>query len=1036
MTITTIRTVALATLALAWAAAPGHPGGSDLEARAPAPAGTAARAGAADTVGGRYIVRLADGAARTRLLVEVVGGPLTLDARHERLVRGLRSIHEAAYAEADDALAAARSAGTVTEIDRLWIVNAVVAELDPAAVSALEADPAVVEIVPDRRLTPGTSGAVPTVGGRIGDGIGAAADPSEEIAILNVPQAWAAGITGKGAIVANTDTGVNGEDTTFGDRWRGYVAGSDASWYAPIPLTVFPVDDGSIGGFGHGTATMALMTGGEETYGVAFDATWIAGDVFEGDEGFVSNALRTLQWLADPDGDPTTVSDVPDVVSNSYGLTDLDPSTNRVRCDPIFNEAIDALEAAGAIVIWSAGNEGTRGVTSPANRADSPVNAFAVGGVTVQGDPVASSGQGPSACGGAAKPEVVAPGESVLTRNRFDQFIRLTGTSFSTPLVGGVLALMRSKDPTITPEAAKTILLETARDLGAPGDDNATGRGMVDAAAALSRVQRPAQPLARLVGYRLPDTPGKLGGSSVERSLVLRPGGTHSLRPLLSNHGAAIGATTATLSSPTPGVSITRATIPLQAAVSGEFFGPEGGDAFAASLDPSVPPGTPIVLNLAVQGAPVGPFRMVVPAGEPVPGDFATHDHGRVVLTVTNFGAMGYYTGLHSGGFDLEGNGFRFPEDSPNWLFHAGFMAGTAANRLSDAIPYGEDTQTASDWIPVWGFPITADAAAGGQRITTLYDDRKALEPLGLKVRQESFAFSDPGEDAFVVVQYVVTNTTSRSIGGLRLGLFADWDLPGSGVAPAETAGWDSARRLGFVRGTSGQPTLGVVWLDNVSIGQVTYRVLERDEIIASPKGNPLTGRAPEPARAPNAFAGEFSDAEKWDALTSGQSKTSVDEPQDLWQVIGVGPVTIAAGATDTVAVALVAGESLPALQAAAEAAREAYFSRVLGTAPPPPPPAPEDLALLQNFPNPFRSGDSTTIRFDVPGSGGRLDLAVYDVTGRRVTTLRSGDAVEGEQAVSWDGRDGGGSPVPAGVYVIRLIVGSQERSVRALVLP
>lgn len=1028
-----IRTMALATAALAaWAVAPADSEWSASRLLPTAIASTDAAGVEPDTVGNRYIVRLADGTARTRLLAEVIGQPLTLDARHERLVRGLRSIHDAAYAEAGDALASARSVGAVTEIDRLWIVNAVVTELDPAAVAALRADPTIAEVVPDRRLSLGAfaGGGDPEVSRLM-------ADPSDEIAFLNVPEVWAQGVTGKGAIVANVDTGVNADDETLGDRWRGYFAGSDATWYAPVPLTVFPTDEDDLFGFGHGTATMGLLTGGEESYGVAFDATWIAGDVFEEREGWVSNALKILEWMTDPDGDPSTRSDVPDVVSNSYGLEDVD-ETGRVRCDPIFNEAIDALEAAGAIVIWSAGNVGPTGVTSPANRADSPVNAFAVGGIDLNRNPVPSSGRGPSRCGGAhaVKPEVVAPGQDVLTRNRFGQFTRLTGTSFATPLVGGVLALMRSKNPTITPEAAKTILLETASDIAPAGDDNQTGFGLVDAAAALARVQRPSQPLARLVGYRPPDLPGKLGGASLAQSLILRPGSTHSLRPLLSNHGPAIGETQATLSTPTPGVSVTGATVSLSAAQTGTFFGPEGGEDLVVHLDPSVPPGTPIVLDLAIQDAPIGPFRMIVPAGEPIAGDFATHDRGRALLTVTNFGSLGYYTGIHQGRPQLEGQGFRFPANGPSWLFHAGFMAGTSSERLSDAIPYGEDTQNSSDFVPLWGFPITTDQAAGGQRITTGYDDRKAPEPVGLDVEQRSYAFDD---EPFVLVQYIVTNTGDRPLGGLRLGLFADWDLPGTGIAPTETAGWDPQRRLGFVQGSNQEPFLGVTWLDNVPLGQVTYTVLERDEIMESTKGNPVS---PDlfPAAAPPAFEGEFSDAEKWDALTSGQSKTSVTQPQDLWQVIGVGPVTLAAGATDTVAVALVAGESRSALEAAAEAAREAYFTRVVGTEPPPPPSAPEDLALLQNFPNPFRSGESTTVRFDVPDdpavSGGRLDLAVYDVSGRRVVTLRSGDATGGEQAASWDGRDDGGRPVPAGVYVIRLIVGGQDRSVRALVLP
>lgn len=983
----------------------------------------------------RVILRLADGGARARALVEAVASP-TLEARHERVVRELRAIHDASLSAARDPIESARAAGALIELDRLWLVNAVVVEVDPGWIGRLEADPAIAAVVPDRRLTLGPAAGIP---GGLAPAVATAA--SDEISRLNVPTVWDQGITGRGAIVANTDTGVNGMDDTFGARWRGRFAGDDASWYAPIPLTVFPVDDGSIGGFGHGTATMGLLTGGERSFGVAFEATWIAGDVFEDDEGFVSNALKTFEWLADPDGDPATLSDVPDVISNSYGLTDVDPATDRIRCDTIFDDAIDALEAAGAIVVWSAGNEGEQGVTSPANRADSPVNAFAVGGVDAANRPVATSGRGPSECGGphATKPEVVAPGEDVLTRNRFDDFVRLSGTSFATPLVGGVFALMRSKDPTITPERAKTILLETARDLGSPGDDNDTGHGLVDAEAALARVERPTAPLARLIGFRPPSEvlAGKgVAAAQTEETLVLRPGLTHELQPLLSNHGPAIPTSTATLSSPTPGVTVTREAVSLEEAGTGGFFGPADGEAFEVRLEEELTPGSPVELEITVQGAGIGPFRMTMKAGEPIAGDFATHDRGEIRLSITNFGGLGFYTGHHLGGFVHRGEGFRFPPSGPSWLFHGSFMAGTGRDRVSDDIPYGEDTQNASDWIPRSGFPIVVDETAGGQRIVAGYDDRKAAASLGLRVRQESFAFGEPGEDTFVILQYAVTNTTDRGIDGLRFGLFADWDLPGAGDDPAETAGWAPGLRLGFVEGPRGeQPALGVAWLDDVPLGQITYAVLRREPILESPLGNPLSARGLAPAEAPRLAGQEFSDAEKWDALASGQTDTVEDEPQDLWQVIGVGPVSLAAGATDTVAVALVAGETLEALEEAAAAARLTYFRRVLGVEPPIPPPPTGDLVLEQNFPNPFRAGESTTIRFAVPDAAEASAIAVYDLLGRRVRTLRR-ELVSGEQAVSWNGRDDAGRAVPPGVYVIRLAAGGEDRTVRVLVVP
>jgi hypothetical protein len=183
-------------------------------------------------------------------------------------------------------------------------------------------------------------------------------------------------------------------------------------------------------------------------------------------------------------------------------------------------------------------------------------------------------------------------------------------------------------------------------------------------------------------------------------------------------------------------------------------------------------------------------------------------------------------------------------------------------------------------------------------------------------------------------------------------------------------------------------------------------------------------------------MAGEFSDTEKWNALSSGQTTTAETNPQDLYQVIGVGPLALAAGATDTVAVALVAGESRAALEANAEAARAAYFVRVLGSEPPPPPEPPEELALEQNFPNPFRLGQQTTIRFAVPepASGPtRASLVLYDVLGRQVRTLVDGDVIPGEQAVTWDGVSDAGGSVPSGVYIARLESGGSEQAIRIL---
>lgn len=81
------------------------------------------------------------------------------------------------------------------------------------------------------------------------------------------------------------------------------------------------------------------------------------------------------------------------------------------------------------------------------------------------------------------------------------------------------------------------------------------------------------------------------------------------------------------------------------------------------------------------------------------------------------------------------------------------------------------------------------------------------------------------------------------------------------------------------------------------------------------------------------------------------------------------------------------------------------------------PTPTPREPALAA-WPNPFNP--ETTLHFRL-GAAGPVHLAVYDVAGRRVCTLLSGDRAAGELRVSWDGRDDTGSALPSGVYLARI---------------
>jgi hypothetical protein len=73
---------------------------------------------------------------------------------------------------------------------------------------------------------------------------------------------------------------------------------------------------------------------------------------------------------------------------------------------------------------------------------------------------------------------------------------------------------------------------------------------------------------------------------------------------------------------------------------------------------------------------------------------------------------------------------------------------------------------------------------------------------------------------------------------------------------------------------------------------------------------------------------------------------------------------------------------------------------------------------LAQNAPNPVREG--TSIAFSMAHSS-YVDLSIFDVGGRLVRALVSGEQAAGTHTASWNGADDSGMPVASGIYLYRL---------------
>ena len=372
-----------------------------------------------------------------------------------------------------------------------WIANMIGIEARASVFNELMNNMAVAELDLDAE----TFLDKPLPGSPVGDGNTEAAEPG--LKIINAHLLWAMGITGQGRLVMGEDTGVHGTHEAITSRWRGNFVPASQAWLDPAGGTTTPNDCD-----GHGTHTVGTMVGrnATDTIGVAPDAQWIAAKTICSGTS-LTNHTAAFQWAMNPDGNPSTVTDIPDAINNSW----YDPDATN-ECTGPYKQLFDAMEAVGIAVVFSAGNSGPNAstITKPKNINTNEVSIWTTGaidGALYLGgnqNPIASfSSRGPSTCGGTGslliKPEASAPGVNVrsATRSSNTAYTQLSGTSMAAPHVAGAVALLKQAAPTLTGKQILLALYNTAKDLGTAGEDNTYGKGLIDVYAAFLTLGTP-----------------------------------------------------------------------------------------------------------------------------------------------------------------------------------------------------------------------------------------------------------------------------------------------------------------------------------------------------------------------------------------------------------------------------------------------------------------------------------------------------------------------------------------------------------------
>src|SRR5947209_7622495 len=160
--------------------------------------------------------------------------------------------------------------------------------------------------------------------------------------------------------------------------------------------------------------------------------------------------------------------------------------------DPLVERGIAAAASRGMVLIAASGNAGAK--SPPLYPAANP-GVIAVSATDASDRLFPASNRGSHIA-------VAAPGVDIFLPAPGGKYQMTSGTSFSAAYISGLAALMMARNPQLKPDALRAILMQTARDLGAPGRDDLFGAGEADAFAAVEAVADSGLPVAAV-----PDRP-------------------------------------------------------------------------------------------------------------------------------------------------------------------------------------------------------------------------------------------------------------------------------------------------------------------------------------------------------------------------------------------------------------------------------------------------------------------------------------------------------------------------------------------------
>lgn len=557
--------------------------------------------------------------------------------------------------------------------------------------------------------------------------------------------------------------------------------------------------------------------------------------------------------------------------------------------------------------------------------------------------------------------DVCAPGSNIYTAMSNDIYGYMSGTSMASPVAAGAAAVVLAQNPTFTALQIGEQLRVTCDNIYTIPSNSVyidkLGKGRINMFRALTE----SSPSVRMTNIVTTD--------GNDNTFVI--GDTIRLTGDITNFLAATSNLDITITSSSPYITMID---------NNTFVGALGtlatvnnnGDPFAFKINAGTPQNTKVTLKINFADGSYTDFQMYDIV---VNVDYINVTINQVFTTITSKGRICY-----NGTGQAEGLGFTY--NGENLVYEAGMLVGLNSNKVSDNVRAAagandndfQSSQVVQRLIPT----VQSEFDLFGR-----FADNIAPTPIPVSVGHKAFAWSTPGNDKFIIVEYRIKNTGATTLTNLWSGIFADWDIQDYNFNKGDE---NPSLKMGYVYNT----LTGGLWAGIKVLTATPFNHYAIDNLAGQGGVNMTDG---------------YDESEKYTTLSTARAQAGVTGGgNDVIDLVSTGPFTLAAGDSVTVAFALIAGDDLNDLNNSATNAQIKYdelllsVNNISGSVSP---------AVL--YPNPAVNEFKV-----IAGSQTITSILVTDVTGKTIIEDRAELASGNSREISLKG-------LSSGVYTVQL---------------